>query len=82
MNGLCVLVIHLIEPIHYCALLKFSFDLCFVLSICLFVCFVCLCPMIDKLRVNVVREVWKSLKLKILSNYSLVKGKCVLDLLS
>jgi hypothetical protein len=43
---------------------------------------VCLCPMIDALRVNAVREVWKSLKLKILSNNSLVKGKCVLDLLS
>jgi hypothetical protein len=38
--------------------------------------------MFDALRVNAVREVWNSLKLKILSNYSLVKGKCVLDLLS
>jgi hypothetical protein len=38
--------------------------------------------MIDALRVNVVREVLKSLKLKILSNYPLVKGKCVLALLS
>jgi hypothetical protein len=43
---------------------------------------VCLCPIIDVFRVNAVREVWKSLKLKILSNYPLVKGKCVLDLLS
>jgi hypothetical protein len=38
--------------------------------------------MIDALRVNAVREVLKSLKLKILSNYPLLKGKCVLDLLS
>jgi hypothetical protein len=29
--------------------------------VCLFVCFVCLCPMIDALRVNVVREALKSL---------------------
>jgi predicted exporter len=60
-----------------------SFLLSGVLTlVCLFVCFVCLCPMIDALGVNVVRGVLKSLKLKILSNYSLVKGKCVLDLLS
>jgi hypothetical protein len=60
-----------------------AFLLSGVLSlVCLFVCFVCLCPMIDAHRVNAVQEVLKSLKLKILSNYSLVKGKCVLDLLS
>jgi hypothetical protein len=44
--------------------------------------YVCLHPTIDTLRVNAVREALKSLKLKTLSNYSLVKGKCVLDLLS
>jgi hypothetical protein len=38
--------------------------------------------MIDALRVNIVLEVLKNLKLKILSNYPLVTGKCVLDLLS
>jgi hypothetical protein len=40
-------------------LLIFSFDWCIVLS-CLFVCFVCLCPMIDALRVNVVGELWRA----------------------
>jgi hypothetical protein len=60
-----------------------AFLLSGVLSlVCLFVWFVCLCPMIDALRVNAFREVLKSLKLKILRNYPLVKGKCVLDLLS
>jgi hypothetical protein len=41
---------------------KVSFDGCFVLSICLFVCLlcVCLCPMIDALRVNAVREVGRA----------------------
>jgi hypothetical protein len=53
-----------------------------LLLVCLFVCFVCLCSMIDAIRVNAIREVLKSLKLKILSNYPLVKGKCVLVLLS
>jgi hypothetical protein len=39
--------------------------------------------MIDALRVNVVREVLEVLEDEdILSNYSFVKGKCVVDLLS
>jgi hypothetical protein len=58
-----------------------AFLLSGVLSlVSLFVFFVCLCLMID--RVNAVREVLKSLKLRILSNYPRVKGKCVLDILS
>jgi hypothetical protein len=74
------------DPYHRAYPFKRSFK-AFLLSgvlsvVSLFVCFVCLCPMIDAHRVNVVREVLKSLKLKILSNYPLVKGKCVLDLLS
>jgi hypothetical protein len=62
---------------------KFSFDWCFVLSMLVCLLCVCLCPMIDAFRVDAVREVWKSLKLKIMSNdITLVKDKCVLDLLS
>jgi hypothetical protein len=38
--------------------------------------------MIDALRVNVVREVLELEVEDILSNYSVVKGKCVLYLLS
>jgi hypothetical protein len=38
--------------------------------------------MIDAIRVNIVRgsRAWKSVKVKVLSNYTLVKGKCVLVL--
>jgi hypothetical protein len=55
--------------------------------VCLFVGFVCLCPMIDAHRVNVVREAMKSLEECEVEDseqhhYSLVKGKCVLELLS
>jgi hypothetical protein len=32
--------------------------------VCLFVCFVCLCSMIDATRMNVARGAWKSLKMK------------------
>jgi hypothetical protein len=46
---------------------------------------VCLCPMIDAIRVNIVRESRALEECEgedILSNYFLVKAKCVIDLLS
>jgi hypothetical protein len=59
-HTLCSLVIHQIEPILSCVLLKFSFNWCFVLSMLVCLLYVCLHPLIDASRVNVVQEVLKS----------------------
>jgi hypothetical protein len=54
--------------------------------VCLFVGFVCLCPMIDAHRVNVVQAMKSLEECEVEDSeqhhYSLVKGKCVLELLS
>jgi hypothetical protein len=54
-----------------------------VLFLVVLVALYVLCPMIDASRVNAIQEALEECEGEdILSNYSLVKGKCVLDLLS